>query len=59
MKKKIFTLRLLDLIIWVIIVTVFTYNVFFNKIENKTIWFIIIILMIISLIIKIIYIKKR
>ena len=59
MENKIFNPRLFDLIIWILIVIIFTYDTFFNKIEDKKVWLITIILIIISTIIKLTYIGKE
>lgn len=56
MKNKLLTLRFLDLLIWLFILAMFVYNAFVAEVTSRVIWFIAIILMLISIIIKLFYI---
>ena len=58
-KTKIPIFKLIDLIIWVLLVIFFIYKVVVNEVENKPAWIIMIILIIMSIIIKLVYWRKR
>lgn len=54
-KKKVEQVKIIDLFIWIAILILFLYDLFFNRIEIKIIWWIIIFLASFSILLKIFF----